>query len=123
MAKKLNALDALLSAELETTKPVHIKRLGVDFTVKAITSGEFDQINEQSKGADGKTNEMQLNYAIIATACVDPSFKDEALRSKYGVASGADVVAKALLAGEVATLVKAILEISGFDNDIEQVKN
>ncbi|WP_298833947.1 hypothetical protein [uncultured Planococcus sp.] len=123
MTNKPNALDALLTAELETVETVHIKRLGVDFTVKAITSDELNKINEQSKGPNGKVNESEINGLLVAAACIDPSFKDAGLRERYDAVTAADVVNKALLAGEVVKLTQTIMEISGFSDDTTKIKN
>lgn len=123
MTNKANALDALLTAELETVQTVHIKRLGVDFTVKAITSDQLNKINEQAKGPNGKVVESDINGLLVSAACIDPDFKDAGLRERYDAVTAAEVVNKALLAGEVVKLTQTIMEISGFTDDTAKIKN
>jgi hypothetical protein len=127
MAKKqtVNALDALLAADLTIEKDVFIKRLGTHLTVKAIDGKTFTKIQEQAKFGD-TLDENLFGALLIEKACVNVNFNDPRLLEKYGASDGADVVQKALLAGEIALLTKEITEISGFGFDkeaIEEIKN
>lgn len=129
---KANALDALLGADINVEEKVFIDRLGVDFTIKALTGDEVNELREQctvwrGKGANRKkyTNEEELGQLLISEACVEPDFSDAKLLEKYKARDAADCVQKALLAGEVATLSHAVLDVSGFerDSDVEAAKN
>lgn len=127
-----NALDALLGASIEVEELVPIARLGVDFKIKALTGDKVNQLREQCTYFEGKgvnrkrvTNEEELGQLLISTACIEPDFGNDKLLAKYGARDAADCVQKALLAGEVATLSHAVLDVSGFDRDtdVEEVKN
>lgn len=130
---QVNALDALLGASIEIEDTVEMKRLGVDFRVKALTGDKVNQLREQCTHWEGKgtarklvTNEEELGGLLIATACVEPDFNDPRLLEKYGARDAADCVQKALLAGEVAKLSHAVLDVSEFgvtEEDVEEAKN
>lgn len=124
MAKK-DALSAFLSADINVQKDVPIKRLGVDLTVKAIDGKTIGRLTEQS--THGKQlDEQKFGSLIIATACVNLNFGEAKMLAKYEASDAGDCVQKALLAGEIAKLTQAIMEISGFDDinaQIEDAKN
>lgn len=123
-------LDALLGATLELTKEVYIARLKTHFTVKALGNEDLRKINDRAAKPDGKggkvTDDQMFNALVIVKGCVDPDFNDKALKAHYGAADDADCVTKALLPGEMAKVLQAILDLSGFGNEeelIEDAKN
>lgn len=130
----MDALDALLGAELKIEKDVFIKRLNAHFTVKAIDGQTINRLRDQAthyvgKGANKKAqfNDEEFNGMLIVEACISPDFNNAKLLAKYGARDGADCVQKALLAGEIMALQEAILRLSGFDDnsdeELEEVKN
>jgi hypothetical protein len=129
----MDALDALLSAETKIEKEVFIKRLNVNFLVKAIDGKTLNGLKEQAthyvgKGANRKKefDEDEFNGLLVAEACLSPDFNNAKLLEKYGASDGGECVHKALLAGETINLQETILRLSGFsDNveDFEEIKN
>jgi hypothetical protein len=130
----MDALQALLGADINIKEQVYIKRLDTNFTVKALDDETFNEIQEEATNYVGSgakqrkvVDESKLNTSIVAKAVVDENgeslFKNTKLLEKYGAKTAEECVRKALLVGEVATLVKAVLDISGFDNDVEDIKN
>lgn len=129
---EMNALDALLGASIEVEDTVFIKRLGVDFKVRGLTGDKINSLREQCTYSEGKganrkmvVKDEELSQLLIAEACVEPDFGDAKLLAHYKARDAADCVQKALLAGEVAALSHAVLDVSGFDNgeDVEEAKN
>ncbi|AZU61075.1 phage tail assembly chaperone [Neobacillus mesonae] len=123
----MDALDALLGAELKIEKDVPIKRLNTHFRIKAIDGETLNKLREQSthyvgKGANRKSqfNDNEFNGALIATACISPDFSNAKLLEKYGAADAGECVQKALLAGEIMSLQEEVLRLSGFDDGEEQ---
>lgn len=131
--KTIDALDALLSAELNIEKDVYIKRLNTYFTIKALDGKTINRITEECTQFVGKgskrrkeLDEQKFGALVIVKACVNPNFADKRLLEKYNATLAEEVVQKALLAGEIAKLAGEIMELSGFENDddgIEEVKN
>lgn len=129
-----NALQALLGAKpaTEITDTVPIKRLGEDFTIKALTGDDIDKIRDQAtypvkngKKTELKVNEEEVARLLIVKSVVDPNFADDSLLTHFGASDEGECVQKALLAGEITTLQNAIMTLSGFDDEeeIEEAKN
>lgn len=131
--QNVDALDALLGAELKIENNVYIKRLNTHFTVKAIDGKTVDKLKEQSTYYTGKKgkrtkelDEDKFGALMITESCINPDFSNDALKEKYGASTAEDCVKNALLAGEIAKLSNAVLDASGFDDDddgIDDVKN
>lgn len=128
--KKVDALDALLGADINVEEDVFIKRLNTNFTVKAIDGDTLNKLQEQATHYVGKGNnrkaqldQNELGRSLIAESCVNPDFGNDKLLKKYGAAEKGECVQKALLAGEISKLSDKILEISGFTDDEDEVKN
>lgn len=129
----MDALQALLSANLEIEQDVFIKRLNVNFRIKAISTKELEKAREQCTHVSGKgsrketiVDEARLNAVLAVKFCVSPDFGDKALLAKYGAANAVECVGKALLPGELAKINEAGTTLSGFGDDEEaeeDVKN
>lgn len=135
----VDPLSALLDAPLEApTATVFLKRLGATFTVMAITDDRaYDRIVERctkfvkNRRGGGRTREVdgrRLGRLTVAEYCVEPGFTPkyagyEALSAKFGTKEPEDLVDRALLMGEVDLLADKILDISGFDDEVETAGN
>lgn len=130
----MDALQALLGAKpaTEITNQVKIKRLGTEFTIKALTGEDIDKIRDHAtyptkngKKTELKVNEEEVARLLIVKAVVEPNFADASLLKHFGASDEGECVQKALLAGEIATLQNEILMLSGFDDEeeIEEAKN
>lgn len=130
----MDALQALLGAKpaAEITEKVKIKRLGTEFTIKALTGEDIDKIRDQAtypvkngKKTELKVNEEEVARLLIVKATIDPNFASKEALAHFGATDAGECVQKALLAGEIATLQNEILMLSGFDDEeeIEEAKN
>lgn len=125
-----DVLKALLSTPVEVpTKPVPMKRFGVDFTVQAIDGNDIDRMQERCTYWQGKgkkrekiLDEQKFGSMIIVKGCQNPNWSDPALLEKYQTQDPADVVKARLLAGEIAKLAAEIMDISGFGDDEEEAE-
>ena len=66
-------------------------------------------------------------HALVAAAVVYPDLKSAELQKAYGVLGEAELLNAMLTIGEYATLSQAVTELSGLDEDIndliEEAKN
>lgn len=129
-------LEMLLAAPEKVKKvpksKVEIKRLtkeyGKPFFVefKAGTLEQLKVIAENAK-VNGEYNEVEEMKWVIYELCTDPNFKDSRLREAYKVTRPVDVVEEILLAGEIYTIYRNILKVSGMDKGqeglVEEIKN
>ncbi len=125
-------LDKLLGTPDETTKSVFMKRFGAEFVVKAISSEEYSQLEKRCKypvknarthQIEEKTNQEMLSNLLILTACTKPNWNDPKLLAKYNTNDPAKVIKKRLYIGEISQLTEAIMDVSGFDDGLEEAKN
>lgn len=106
------------------------KRLG-KFKVKAMTADEHSEYQKRARSKFTKNgvdfDSAKFNLLICAGQVVEPNFNDATILEKTGCATGADLIKKKLLAGEISELSGKICEISGFDStlseDVEEAKN
>lgn len=125
-----DVLKALLDADHKVEKQVFMKRFKSFFTIKALDGDVIDRIQEQctyyvGKGnkRQKKTDEQKFSALIIQKACVVPDWGAKELLDAYGTHDPADVIKKRLLAGELAHLSADIMEISGFEDDEDEIEN
>lgn len=118
---KVNPLDAFLKADMNVTKKVELKRLGIEIEVKGLDTKQVNRLRAQAT-FNGEINEDIFGSLLVAKACVNMDFGDKKMLEHYEASDAADCVEKALLAGELAKLSQAVSEASGFDNLEGQVK-
>ena len=117
-------MNALLDSDVTRTKDVHIARLGIDVTIKGLTSPEIYQVREQSKfGPENQLNAETFNSVLIKTGSITPNWGDKRLQDKFNVSDALGVINHVLLAGEAETLAEEILRLSGYFTESKTVKN
>jgi hypothetical protein len=125
MTKQDDVLKILLTVGDERPKRnIHMKRFGVDFTIQAIDGKAVSRIREQSTFTTKKGKEIdeeKFGMLLIEKGCENPKWNDKALVDKYG--SVEQAIQTTLLAGEIAKLSAEILELSGFNEDEDDIKN
>ncbi len=127
--KDIDVVDKLLQLEDEkATRTIYLKRLDLALTIRPITTSELYELRRRCKfknlrtGAE-TTDDEKFQLGIIVTGTVSPNWKDERLLSKYNVLTGEDVVKKVLLPGEVVAVFEEIIDLSGFNEEVEELKN
>lgn len=133
----IDPLTAFLEADRSATptKQVHIKRLNTDVTVEAIMdSKEYERLVDRCtmiiKGRRGGRRQeidgVRLVKLTIAEYTVNPPFHPkrgreafEKLAAHYGTTDPEALVERALLIGERDLLSDTIMQLSGFDDELE----
>lgn len=125
-------LKRLLSSEADETpkKIVMIQRLGIPVTLRGLTGKELRRIREKCtyrKERRGqvieKLDEEEFLPAIIVTATVSPNWGHQDLISKYKASGPEEVLKRLLLAGELDALADVVLQLSGFYENVDEIKN
>jgi hypothetical protein len=135
----MNKLQEYLTNANVTDKRVTVKlgkkdgnsRLSdYDFTIRPITSEEYNNANTiavKQVGKERKFNASLFNIEIITQACVEPDFKALDFIEANNVRNSRELIRKTLLPGEITQLAEYILQISGFnyevDEEIDEIKN
>lgn len=125
-------LDKLLGTPDETTKKVYMRRFEAYFTVKSISSEEYSSLEKRCKypvknarthQIEEKTNQDMLSNLLILTACTKPDWSNPQLLKRYNTDDPVKVIRKRLYIGEISQLTEAIMDVSGFDDGLEEAKN
>ncbi|BAH06770.1 phage tail assembly chaperone [Clostridium kluyveri] len=128
-------IDALLGEIEVPTRTVVIQRLGIPIKLKALTGKQISKIrkdNTHSEKVKGSKLEKDVfddenfNADIIEKATVSPNWNNEKLKAALSVSNGKEVIKRRLLAGEMDDLINKIFDLSGYNDeaeDIEDIKN
>lgn len=123
-------LQRLLDADTIPERTVTLPRLGIPITLRGLTGKQVFSIRErcterrQRRGqVIERLDEEQFNTALIAAATVKPNWGDPKLLAKFQASGPEEVIKRILLAGELAALGDVVLDLSGFNTDLEDVKN
>lgn len=94
----------------------------VPFKIRAVTQEQNDALTARCRRVQtvgGRRQEYldaaQLNRELVVAATVEPDFSDAEVCAAYGTKIPTQVPGRMLLAGEYDALLKAIMELSGFD--------
>nr|WP_195366125.1 XkdN-like protein [[Eubacterium] tenue] len=96
------------------------------FKIKAVSPDEFSELQKQCTkvGKKGKVNfdSKMFNDQLVINYTVEPNFRDAEAIKKAGCMTPEQFLNRVLLAGEVATLVEEISTLSGFDKDLDSLR-
>ena len=130
--EEADIITKLLEADPEhvPTMVIPLKRLGIPVTIKALTGKQVSRISERNtqsvktkKGPVDKLDYENFNIGLIVQASVKPKWDDPKLLNKLKASSGTEVVKRLLLAGEISLLGEGVLDVSGFNLDLDDIKN
>jgi coenzyme F420-reducing hydrogenase alpha subunit len=127
----VDVLDALLSVDDGLEKEIFMSRFNATFVIKALDGATINGMQQQATFFTGKGktkernfNEEKFQALIIEKGCASPDWTDPRLKEKYKTCgTTAEIIQKRLLAGELAKLTNEVLELSGFYEDEEDLKN
>jgi hypothetical protein len=125
----VDPLRALLDAPVgPVTSGFPVPRLNTEFQIKALTSREYNAIQERSTRftRNKRTGRMDrdldattMSLLVCLAGTVHPNFQDSQLTKRYPNMQPHEIVATSLLPGEVDNLATKILSLSGFDEELE----
>ncbi len=124
------------SSALEETKEIKFTQFTEPFVIRSMTADEFDNITKRStrrtkqNGAIVKeVDQNKLVDTLVAEAVVIPDLNNAELQEYYGtIGNAAGTARKMLKAGQWGDLIKAVQDLSGFDQEpvdelVDEVKN
>lgn len=97
----------------------------VPFVIRPITQQENETLMKKHRSVDKKSgveqfNRISYNRELTAMAVVEPDLNNAELQKRYGVLGADKVLSAMLYVGEYGTLVEAVQELSGLDQDINE---
>lgn len=123
--KKLTLTDLMKNKEQyqvknDVTEELYIPRLDASITIRkperSLCIEGFQMANDKEQG--GKADPF-----IVYNVVVEPNLKDSKLQKEFGCIEPTDIVEKIFECGEIAQIAKAGLDLAGYGNGIDKVKN
>ena len=123
--KKLTLTDLMKNKEQyqvknDVTEELYIPRLDASITIRkperSLCIEGFQMANDKEQG--GKADPF-----IVYNVVVEPNLKDSKLQKEFGCVEPTDIVEKIFESGEIAQIAKAGLDLAGYGNGIDKVKN
>ena len=126
-SKEEDILAKLMGEEFEAPKgKATLERLGIQLELKGLTGDELSKIRKEctrKRKVNGKweekLNNAEYDAGVIIAATTNFNWNNQKLLSKFEMSDGKQFIIKKLLAGEKNALVEAILQLSGFNEDLE----
>lgn len=123
-------LQRLLDADTLPERAVKLERLGIPVKLRGLTGKQVYRIREQCTDRKEKRghvterlDEEAFNTGLIAAATISPNWGDPKLLGKYRASGPEEVIKRLLLAGELSALGDVVMDLSGFNTDLNDVKN
>lgn len=134
--KSIQAFLLADSSALEETKEIKFTQFTEPFVIRSMTADEFDNITKRStrrtkqNGAIVKeVDQNKLVDTLVTEAVLTPDLNNAELQEYYGtIGNAAGTARKMLKAGQWGDLIKAVQDLSGFDQEpvdelVDEVKN
>ncbi|MFJ3386329.1 MULTISPECIES: phage portal protein [unclassified Lysinibacillus] len=133
----MSKFSAFMKDKVKAAETVELKleRFDEPIKLRALTSGEADQINERcfvnKAGVKGRQERVfdvvKYNRGISTASVVYPDLNDAELQESYNVRGAENLYSTLFLLGEAAQILEKVTEISGIggsiNEDIEEAKN
>ena len=129
--KEEDILSKLMGTHEAPTATVFIDRMGIPVVFKGLTEKEISKVRKDCtysrKGRGGKTEEKfdgnEFDAGLIITATTNFDWNNSRLLDSAKASDGKQFIRKKLLAGEISSLTDKILELSGFNSELEEVED
>ena len=96
------------------------------FKIKAVTPEDFSNLQKKHTkiGKKGKTDfdSAAFNIELVLDYTLEPNFRDADAIKRAKCLTPKQYINKSLKAGELTNLVSEISKLSGFESDIEDIK-
>lgn len=127
----LNVVDSIYSYVEISNRLKDDDGENIKFKIKPILFEELNRLKKKATFLDKDKNlsidEGYLNLLCIIECTLEPSFKDAKSINELKLSTPEQYLNKVLLAGEIENLIKEILKISGFIEElggmVDDIKN
>lgn len=110
---------------------VFIERMGIPLTLKGLSEKEISKIRKEctysrkSRGGkpEDKLDGNEFDAGLIVAATTNFNWNDSKLLDSAKASDGKQFIRKKLLAGEISALTDKILELSGFNDELEEMED
>lgn len=128
--KEEDIINKLMGAHEIPTATVILDRLEIKLELKGLTEKEISSIRKECttrkkvKGAfEDKVNNAEFDAGLIVAGTNNFDWNNEKLLDSIKVSDGKQYIRRQLLAGEITNLVNKILDLSGFNDEMEETED
>lgn len=133
ITEAVDPLKAILDAPIgPVTGEWECKRLNTKFAIRALNSREYNQIqdratrwtrNKRTGRNERDLDPMAMSLLVCASGTTNPNFNNPQIKKKYGLNDRQphEIVSVILLPGEIDKLAEQILNLSGYEEDLEDL--
>lgn len=125
--KEEEILAKLMGTHEIPTATIEVPRLGIQIELKGLTETQISRIREEcttkrkvSGKLESKLNGADFDAGIIVCATTNFDWNSTKLVESIKASDGKAYIRKTLLAGEISFLTNKILELSGFNDELEE---
>lgn len=125
--KEEDILAKLMEKHEVPTAIIQIPRLGIQIELKGLTEKEISNIREECtdrrkiKGrTESKVNNADFDAGLIVVATTNFDWNNPKLIATKNASDGKSYIRRQLLPGEISFLTNKILELSGFNDELEE---
>lgn len=127
--KEKDILSRLMGTYETPSITVGLDRIGIPLTLKGLSSKEISTIRKEctySRKVKGNTEEKldgsEFDAGLIVAATTNFDWKSPEVLEHHKASDGKQLVRKLLLAGEISSITGKIMEVSGYDNELEEIE-
>ncbi|MHB9946419.1 hypothetical protein CF095_13650 [Clostridium botulinum] len=129
--KEEDIINRLLEPTKAPEATYFISRVGIPITLKGLSEKEINRIRRECtytrKERGGrkieKLDDEEFNAALIEAATVSPNWNNSKLLDALKASDGKQVIKKKFLAGEVSAIGDKVLELSGYNDELEEIED
>ncbi len=128
--KEEDIISKLMGTYEVPTVTVALERIGIPLTLKGLSSKEISKIRKECtypRKVKGKIEEKfegsEFDAGLIVAATTNFNWNTQALLDHHKASDAKQLVRKMLLAGEISTITDQIMEVSGYNDDLEELED
>lgn len=128
--KEKDILSKLMNTYEVPTATVILDRIGIPVTLKGLSSKEISTIRKECtyqrkiKGnLEEKLNGSEFDAGLIVAATTNFDWKSPELLDYHKASDGKQLIRKMLLAGEISLITDKIMEVSGYNDELEEIED
>lgn len=128
--KEKDIISKLMGSYETPTITVVLDRIGIPLQLKGLSSKEISTIRKECtyqrkvKGNfEEKLDGSEFDAGLIVAATTNFDWKAPELLEHHKASDGKQLIRKMLLAGEISSITGKIMEVSGYNDELEEIED
>ncbi|WP_315074515.1 phage tail assembly chaperone [uncultured Clostridium sp.] len=128
--KEKDILSKLMGTYEVPTATVLLDRIGIPLKLKGLSSKEISSIRKEctyTRKVKGKFEEKfdgsEFDAGLVVAATTNFKWNSKELLDYHKASDAKQLIRKMLLAGEISLITDKIMEVSGYNDDLEEIED